>query len=143
MNFDPNTGEPLQNDNLVNNNNVSVPENNITVDNISTQPTVGISQPIPEQPTQPEVLEPVQANNDISQAAETESTEEVNMQDSVKGIPTVEQNNQSFVANTQAISSEKKSDEKPKGNYALILILLAVLVVAVFFGFPLLQKLFR
>ena len=148
MNFDPNTGEPIQNDNLINDNNVSIPENNTIVENIPIQPAPikpEIMQPtqLDPEPAQPVQPEPAPENVETPQMVNTVSEEALSAQDSVKGIPTIEQNDQSFVANTQAISSEKKSDDKSRVNYALILILLGVVVAAIFFGFPLLQKLFK
>ena len=64
------------------------------------------------------------------------------VQNQFQSIPTIEQSNQNFVANTQTISSEKNVDNKKKVNYLLIIILLAVVFGVVFFVFPLLKNIF-
>lgn len=60
----------------------------------------------------------------------------------VQPIPTIEQPNQSFVAETQAISSEKPTVENKKINYVLIIVLLLVVFLVMFFVFPILKNYF-
>lgn len=58
----------------------------------------------------------------------------------IPNIPTVEQTNQNFVANTQAISVEKPVEGKKKVNYVLVVVLLLVVFLAIFFVFPVLKN---
>lgn len=99
--------------------NVSVEQNPIPV-NPTPAPEIKIEEPMPT-PHQTTEVNPI---NSIG----------------IDSIPTIEQSNQNFVANTQAMSTEKKDQGSKKVNYLLIIILLVAMFVAVFFVFPILKN---
>ena len=98
--------------------------NSAPVNSVPVQPQV---QVVPEQPTN----QPI--DNDQNQ---------MGSQNNFQSVPTIEQSNQNFVANTQTISSEKPVEQKNKVNYLLIIILLGSVFLAIFFLFPMLKNIF-
>ncbi|MBQ9072492.1 MAG: hypothetical protein IJY25_04990 [Bacilli bacterium] len=117
MNFDPMTGQPI------NNNQVS--QQNIPIVGLEQSETVVQSQPQVTPTVQPQVTQqPVQTNTVIQQP--------------MQNVPTVEQSKQDFINNTQALTPEKKEEKKNGVNYTFIIILFIAIFVAIFFLFPLL-----
>lgn len=116
MNFDPMTGQPInQNSNL---NNV-VPQSTINTDQITNQ-TMQVATENSFQNVEPNLQN--------------------NIQQQMQNIPTIEQTRQEFISNTQANNTGKK-DEKTEGpNIALIIILFTIIFASIFFLFPYLQK---
>lgn len=111
--FDPNTGQPIiDNQNILNNQLNS------------------IEQP---QPIQIEQATPVQ-NNVVQQNAVQMS------QTQIQNIPTVEQNKEQFIQNTQNLTTEKKEEKKQGINYTLIIVLFILIFASIFFLFPFLLK---
>ena len=123
MNFDPMTGQPINqntnNSNMVPNNGMTIPteQNNI-------QSSV---------PTQTESVN----NINVTPSIEPSIT---NVQQSMQNIATVEQSKQEFIENTQANSSAKKEEKKDGPNIAFIIILFVIIFAAILFLFPYLQK---
>lgn len=98
MNFDPMTGQPIN-------------------QNIATTPNqVQTTQPV-QQP----------ANN-------------INIQQQLQSIPTVEQTKQEFINNTQAENVVKKEEKQDGPNIVFIIILFVIIFAAIFFLFPYLMK---
>ena len=98
MNFDPMTGQPIN-------------------QNITTIPNqVQTTQPV-QQP----------ANN-------------INIQQQLQSIPTVEQTKQEFINNTQAENVVKKEEKQDGPNIVFIIILFVIIFAAIFFLFPYLMK---
>ena len=112
MNFDPITGQPIQN-------NIQQPvvQPEAIVDQQSIAQTEAAMQP---------QANPVQQQNNI------------NNQMQFQNIPTIEQSKQEFINNIQEIHTEKKEEKKEKINFGFIIILFIVLLVAIYFLFPLL-----
>lgn len=54
--------------------------------------------------------------------------------------PTVEQSTESFVQSTQALNSEKTVEKKKGVNYLLVILLFIIVLIAIFFVFPLLKE---
>ena len=109
--FNPEVNQPV-NQNLNGINNIPI-ENN---QNIVQQPT----------PTMPQ-MQPVDITN---------NTNPTDIQQQMNTIPTVDQDKQNFMTNTQA-ANEVKNEEKKKGpNIALIVIIFAIIFASIFFLFP-------
>lgn len=130
MNFDPMTGQPInQNTNTVNNN---------VVPNLGEQNDISQVTPTQQVPT----IEPVE---NIQAVPTVESTQEVqpaginstlNTQQQMQNIPTVEQSKQEFINNTQANNQIKKEEKKDGPNIVFIVILFIIIFAAIFFLFP-------
>lgn len=117
MNFDPMTGEPInQNNGNVNN---TVVLNQVQPESVK-QTTAQIVQPTPVT---------VESEQNI-----TSNT--INAQQQMQSIPTVEQSKQEFINNTQENNTIKKDEKKEGPNVAFILILFAIIFAAIFFLFP-------
>lgn len=113
MNFDPMTGEPInQNNNIINN------ESNNVLEQKTTQPAI-----LNEENT---VQEP--------------ETNTIYNQQIMQNIPTVDQSKQEFINNTQVNSLSKKEEKKEGPNITFIIILFAIIFASIFFLFPYLQK---
>lgn len=98
MNFDPMTGQPIN--------------QNITTIPNQVQTTQSVQQP---------------ANN-------------INIQQQLQSIPTVEQTKQEFINNTQAENVVKKEEKQDGPNIVFIIILFVIIFAAIFFLFPYLMK---
>lgn len=112
MKFDPMTGEPL---------------NNSQIDNQSLNT-------IPSMPAIPEMPE---NNSNVTTPMQNET---INNQPIIQGVPTVEQSQQEFINSTQNISSEKKEEKKDKLNYTFVIILFVLVMLAIYFLFPILLR---
>lgn len=111
INFNPNTGQPIN----LNINNMAIPQPEI-------QPTLSVE---PVQTIQPQV-------------SITDSN--IYNQQQMQTIPTVEQNKQDFINNTQVNSTVEKEDKKEGPNITFIVILFVIIFAAIFFLFPYLLK---
>lgn len=112
MKFDPMTGQPLnQNANL-----------NESIQTVSTEQETIDVQPVDTVPVTPVV------NSNIS------------TQQQLQNIPTVEQDKQDFISNTQANSTAKEEEKKDGPNIAFIVIIFIIIFAAIFFLFPFLLK---
>lgn len=103
MNFDPMTGQPI-------NQNITTIPNQVQTTN--SQTTQSVQQP---------------ANN-------------INIQQQLQSIPTVEQTKQEFINNTQAENVVKKEEKQDGPNIVFIIILFVIIFAAIFFLFPYLMK---
>lgn len=112
INFDPITGQPI-NQNL----------NNTVVPQPETIQPVPIVDPV--QTIHPEV--PILNSN-------------IYNQQQMQSIPTVEQNPQDFINNTQANSTIEKEEKKDGPNITFIIILFVIIFASIFFLFPYLLK---
>lgn len=129
--FDPMTGQPIQNN--MNNN---VQPNN-TQTNVQPQPQ-NIQPVVPVAPIEPQIsnttveVQPAP----IEQSINTTDTNVNNMQ----SIPTVDQSQQQFINNTQSLTAENKVEKKQRINWTFLIILFVIILAAIFFLFPYLQK---
>ena len=120
MNFDPITGEPIQN--------IQNMQNTTPLDNQSI-----ITKENNEVINEPSIDSNVQSIN-------TSSTEAVQIQNELQNIPTVEQDKEAFINNVQTLNQEKHEEKKEGVNFVFILILFIVILTAIYFLFPLLLK---
>lgn len=133
MNFDPMTGQPLNN------------QNNTVAQN-PMQPIPHIEQIPTAQPVAPNLDTPGQVLNieptvqlKVNQTIST-ADNSINTQQQMQSIATVEQSTQDFINNVQANSTEKKEEKKDGPNIAFIIILFAIIFAAIIFLFPYLLK---
>lgn len=112
MKFDPMTGKPL---------------NNPQTDN----------QSLNASPIMPAMPEMPQSNSNITTPMQNQ---DVNNQPLIQGVPTVEQSQQEFISSTQNISSEKKEEKKDKLNYTFVIVLFVLVMLAIYFLFPILLR---
>ena len=117
MNFDPMTGQPINN-------------NQVSQQNI---PIVGLEQTETVVQPQPQVIPTIQP-----QVAEQPVQNSTVIQQPMQNVPTVEQSKQDFINNTQALAPEKKEEKKDGVNYTFVIILFIAIFAAIFFLFPLL-----
>lgn len=132
MNFDPMTGEPIvQNENI---------DNTATTQQAQTENIQVVSTP---------QVESTNETNQVTQTEVTQSTantqqqtiENVNsIQQQMQNIPTVEQNKQDFISNTQADSTAKEEVKKDGPNITFIVIMFLIIFASIFFLFPYLLK---
>ena len=130
MNFDPMTGQPLNNNGVTGMNNVST--QNPQINNMAEQYTQNV-QPTMPQP-QPFVNNSLNEQNNSQVAINPAPSSPAN------SVPTVEQNSESFINSTQAISSEKAPETKKGINYLLVIVLFLIIFAAILFAFPILKK---
>ena len=113
--FDPMTGQPIS-------------QNENSTDIIQTN--------IVEQTVVP--VEPVQTNQ--IDATPNFTNNNISTQQQMQSIPTVEQDKQNFISNTQADSTAKEEVKKDGPNIVFIVIMFLVIFAAIFFLFPYLLK---
>ena len=111
MNFDPMTGQPINQNNTIISN--QVPLQNSTV------------QPVPTQITQTDINLSTQPVNNT-----------LNVQQQIQNIPTIEQSKQDFINKTQANNTVKNEEKKDRPNILFIAILFIIIFAAIFFLFP-------
>ena len=154
MNFDPQTGQPINNNGVnfnpqtgqsVNNNGISF--NQQMEQSLNDQNNGELNQQPAQQSIQNNALNSQPANNGFQQVNvpvqnDFPQTTNVNTTSNTEigRIPTVEQNSESFISNTQNISSEKVAPKKKGVNYLLIIILFLAIFAAIFFLFPILKN---
>lgn len=120
----PTTGQPInQNINTVNNPNI---QNGQVANQVQPQVVVP-QQQVPVQTMQQQV--PIQQ-------VQQQSIDPISIQQQMQNIPTVDQNKQEFINNTQAASEVKKDVKKDGPNIILIVILFVIIFAAIFFLFP-------
>lgn len=118
MNFDPMTGEPIQN----------------------IQPATPVdNQPVPSQENA-QVVSESPAVEPNGQALNATAKEVAQIQNELQNIPTVEQDKEAFINNVQTIHQEKQEEKKEGVNFAFIIILFIIILVAIYFLFPILLK---
>ena len=141
MRFDPMTGKPLnqENNNIADINNQTITSNQV-ISEPNVTPSTSIQQPIhPQDNVQPPVIEAqpqiqqVQHQQDIGNI---NINSDSNVQQQMQSIPTVDQNRQEFINNTQANNVVKKQEKKSGPNIVFIIILFAIIFAAIFFLFP-------
>ena len=120
-----NNPQTVQNNSQIEN----VPTNSNNQTNNLQEPVQNVTE-INDQPTQ------VQASTVESSNANTP----INDLTKINSIPTVEQGEQDFINNVQAMSTEKVEEKKEINlNFRLMIILFIAVLVAIFFIFPLLK----
>ena len=147
VSFDPMTGQPINNTNSVANQlAMQQPAQSVVQQSVTQQPV----QPATQQPVQPTIQQNDQINvpnlNEnpnatISVAPSIEQPQPINIQQQLSAIPTVDQNPQQFVNNTQATNVVKKEEKKEGPNIAFIVIIFVIIFAAIFFLFPYLLEL--
>ena len=98
---------------------------------VQPQPQI---QPQIQPQVQPQVQpQPIiqQANNDSTNINSANS-----IQQQMQSIPTVDQNRQDFINNTQAENTVNKKEKKSGPNVVFIVILFVIIFAAIFFLFP-------
>lgn len=75
-----------------------------------------------------------------SQIQESNTTNQVLIQNELQTIPTVEQNSEQFINNVQTQTQEKIEEKKEGISMVFIIILFIVILVSIYFLFPLLAK---
>ncbi len=157
MNFDPMTGQPLYQGGGTNDiNNQPVMNNqgmNTTIEQPARQDVNGVQgvenlqmnvpvQPLPQVQPQPQMqpqIQPQVQPQPIIQQANNDSTN-INsansIQQQMQSIPTVDQNRQDFINNTQAENTVNKKEKKSGPNVVFIVILFVIIFAAIFFLFP-------
>lgn len=110
MNFDPMTGQPI-NQNAINT-------------NVPQQPIVNNAEVTPQ--TQNAEIIPRDVVSTTQQQMNT--------------IPTVDQNKETFIDNTQANVNTQKEEKKDGPNWVFIIILFVIIFACIFFLFPYLLK---
>ncbi len=121
----PTTVQPAVDNSL----NSAVQQNNVQTDNF-------VNTNIPVQNVQPVVntnTQNVQSNIPTSQ-------QETQIQSQMQNIPTVEQSKEQFINNVQNVNQGHKEEKKETNPLILIGILFVVVLVAIYFLFPLLDK---
>lgn len=121
VNFDPITGQPI--------NQIMNTNDNIITNNISTQTIVETELPI----------QSISTNQIQSENLETQNNT-TNTQQLIQSTPLVEQTKQDFINNVQVNSTSKKDEKKDGPNIVFIIILFVIIFGAIFFLFPYLQK---
>ncbi len=117
LKFDPQTGQPIQNSNLKFDPQTGQP---IQTAELTPQPVAPAPVELAPQPVQP---------NDAASLTQ------------INAVPTVEQSESDFLNNAQAVSQEKVETKKTGGiNYAFVIILFIIVLLAIFFLFPYLAK---
>ena len=130
MNFDPITGQPI------NNSIVSNQGQQINVQPTQVQTPQQVQQPVPTvEPVQPVPTPTIESVQPVPTVNNTIST-----QQQIQTIPTVEQSKQEFINNTQANNTVKKEEKNDGPNIGFIVILFVIIFAAIFFLFPYLLK---
>lgn len=111
--FDPMTGEPLQNNN---------------------QQTLEPVTPIIDPQT---IQQPIEQNTIVNET-QNNTNQEIQVQNQLQNIPTVDQSKEEFINNAQSINKEKKEEKKEGVNFIFIIILFVVILITIYFLFPLL-----
>lgn len=172
INFDPMTGQPIQNNvhpvdpvsnQLETNSNTGNIETTVSIDSVaqpatteinihsgnqvvqSQQPDVPAVQPISVENQQPDVptVQPVSIENQQSNIPSVQSVSvenqqsEIIMQNELQNIPTVEQGKQDFINNIQSSNEEKLEEKKDSNKYVFAIVLFIVILLSIYFLFPL------
>lgn len=98
--------------------------------NINFDPMTG--QPIQKNNEQPQITNQPLNQNSINQ--------QVQIQNQLQSIPTVDQNKEQFIDNIQSANIEKKEEKKEGINLIFVIILFVIILVSIYFLFPLLAK---
>ena len=110
--------------------------NNTQIDPVTGQPINNINQirtQYPNQPVQPQTTVQMPAAQNIQPNLQNSN---ITIQQQMNSIPTVDQNAQQFMQNTQATTVVKKEDKKEGPNTIFIVILFAIIFAAIIFLFP-------
>lgn len=127
-----------------NNPNVNpVPEASTQINN--TQPVIPVTpadtaeqQIVNHRNVEQQVNQQPSVQNTITEQNQANVNQEVQIQNELQSIPTVEQDKQSFINNVQSLNQEKKEEKKDGINFVFIIILFIVILVAIYFLFPIL-----
>ena len=121
INFDPITGQPI-------NNNAAI--NQQAFEATSMQQPINNNTAINQQ-----------ANIEFQTVSNNaEIPNNLSIQHQMQNIPTIEQTKQNFINNTQATTAAQSQEKKDGPNIVFIIILFAIIFAALFFIFPLLIK---
>ena len=121
-NYNPNLGQPINNINPNVGMNPQPIYPNLEGTAQQQQPTQIPPQPVMPQPQ----IQPEYVNNKPN----------VDISKQMQNIPTVEQNPQTFMDNTQAANTIKKEEKKEGPNILFIVVLFAIIFAAIFLLFP-------
>ena len=114
MNFDPMTGQPI-------NQNIATIPNQVQTNNA-------------------QIVQQVQPDDNQTNQSVQQTTNNINVQQQLQSIPTVDQTKQEFINNTQAENIVKKEEKQDGPNIVFIIILFVIIFAAIFFLFPYLMK---
>lgn len=139
MNFDPMTGQPINQkknniNNGVTNQTQTVPVQPQPIPTINPVETVSTPQPMP-------IVEPIQPVPAVETPQQNiNQNVAINTQQQMQNIPTVEQSKQEFINNTQTNNIANNEEKKSSFNITFIVILFIIIFAAIFFLFPYLIK---
>lgn len=153
MNFDPLTGQPLNNNNTLNNGNINqnqniaMPNQYAQTQNTNVQAQVQNTNIQPQQPIMNQNIELQNLNQaqynpvpPVPTVEDNNINNLENIQNSLNSIPTVDQSRTEFMNNTQTMNETKKEEKKSGINYGFVIALFIIVLVAIIFLFPLLMK---
>lgn len=122
--------------------------NNENLNNIQNQ--TNNEQPIVQNVVQDNNIQPQLEQNTVEnntqnievqpQPEQNNINNQVLIQDQLQTIPTVDQNPEQFINNVQNQTQEKKEEKKEGVSMVFIIILFVVILVSIYFLFPLLAK---
>lgn len=143
MNNENNNIEQLNNDGFV----VNPFSDDPTVNQVAEQQIDTMQQPV--EPVVEKVVEPTFDNTEVIvntpiQPEIQENLEQVKddykIQTELQNIPTVEQNKEQFINNVQTMNKERKEEKKEGVNFVFVIVLFVVILAAIYFLFPILNK---
>ena len=114
------------------------PVNNPTMNTVPQQPIVQpqpIQQPV-QQPVQQQIPVPNTQTTAIPTIQPVVANRNASIQQQMNSIPTIDQDTQQFINNTQAVNTVKKEERKEGPNIIFIVILFVIIFAAIFFLFP-------
>lgn len=125
------------------NNNTNQESQNVAQQNNETVletiiPINPVESDAPDSSSNMQNIVPSQVENNTTNQQQTSLTQELQIQNELQNIPTVEQDTQSFINNVQTLNGEKKEEKKEGVNFIFIIILFIVILASIFFLFPLL-----
>lgn len=128
INFDPVTGQPIQNE-----------QPQFTTEPSNTQqPVENFQAQIADGKLSDEMMPTMEPINQPLQ--ETSNEQNIQPQDQLHTIPVVGQNQQDFINNSQTVNQEKSEEKKEGISITFVIILFVIMLVAIYFLFPLLSK---
>lgn len=112
-NFDPVTGQPINQNNQV------------------QPPVVPLDEITPVEPIVSDTIQPVQPVPTVDNYDYMNTTQQL-----IQNTPTVEQSKQDFIDTTQTMTTPKQEEKKDGPNITFIIILFVIILASILFLFP-------
>ena len=112
-NFDPITGQPINQNNQV------------------QPPVVPLDEITPIEPIVSDTIQPVQPVPTVDNYDYMNTTQQL-----IQNTPTVEQSKQDFIDTTQTMTTPKQEEKKDGPNITFIIILFVIILASILFLFP-------